>query len=378
MRVLQVAARALSLCTFVLPLMNRLRQAGFQVEALCGFDGNEGRIADEGIPVHRWEMGHTFNPLRLAHARRQLATFLTEHRYDIVHTHCSFGGIVANPIAHGRCGRLVYTQHGFFVHSGMNRLAAWAWLQVEKVGLRWADLVICISNAEREMALSLGVGPPAKFVAIPGAGVRLEKFVRDPEEQRRARARIRAQLGIDENQTVILTVSRLTWDKGYREMLSAARKLKSAGYVFKFVAAGSGRHERHIRRAIGRAGLDADFLLLGWRDDVPDLYCAADIFVFASHREGLPIAPIEAMATGLPVVASDIPGCIEEIEHGQSGLLYPVGDAAALASALETLMNDAELAAKLGRAARRRAHRFDLDSVLDAQMRIYQRLAEEL
>ena len=115
MRVLQVAAKALSLATFALPLMRRLREAGFEVEALSGFDGFEARIQAENFKIYPWRMNHTLNPLILWRARRELAAFLERNDYDFVHTHCSFAGIVANPVAYQRAG-VLYTQHGFFTH----------------------------------------------------------------------------------------------------------------------------------------------------------------------------------------------------------------------------------------------------------------------
>ncbi len=375
MRNLQVAARAASLSAFALPLMRRLREQGFHVEALCGFDGMEGRLTEAGFTVHRWDMEHTLNPLRLARARRELNAFLRGHSYDIIHTHCSFGGILANPVARDRCRALIYTQHGFVVHDGMNPLLARLCVAVEKIGLRAAHRVICISQAERDRAITLGVGGPDKFLTVPGAGVSVDRFVLSEDERERRRAALRADLGLAEDDRVLLTVSRLTWDKGYREMVEAVRRLKAEGLRLKFLAAGSGRHEAPIRGLVTRAGLDDDFLLLGWRDDVLDLYCACDAFVFASHREGLPIAPIEAMATGLPVVASALPGCREEIEDGASGLLYPVGDTDALAEALRRVLAGPALAHALGAEARVRARRFDLEVVLDLQVRLYEEVS---
>ena len=378
MRVLQVAAKAFSLVNFVLPLMKRLREVGFEVEALTGSDGFEERIKAEGFRVHAWHMDHTFNPLILWGARRELAEFLAQHEYDIVHTHCSFAGIIGNPVAYSRTKTLIYTQHGFFVHEGLGRVQRRVWLEIEKVGLRWAHKVICVSQAERDLALTLGVGEPEKFFYVPGAGVRTEQFRLNEAERARRRQAIRESLNIGPRETVMLTVSRLTWDKGYKEMVEAVGRLRGEGYAFKFLAAGSGKDKAGIRRLIEDRGLSDDFLLLGWRDDVVDLYCAADIFVFASHREGLPIAPIEAMASGLPVVASDIPGCCEEIEHGKSGLLYPVRDVGALTESLRQLLDDPALCRRLGREAAKRAELFDLQRVLDLQVGLYKQLAEQL
>ena len=378
MRVLQVAARIFSLAGFALPLMERLREAGFEVEALGRFDGFEDRIREAGFPTHQWHMGHTFNPLVLWRGRRELARFLEENRFDIVHTHCSFAGIVGNPVAYSRTKVLIYTQHGFYVHEGLGRLQRRIWLEIEKVGLRWAHKVICVSQAERELALSVGVGGPEKFFHVPGAGVKTEKFRLEEEERARRRRAIRESLGIGEDELVLLTVSRLTWDKGYREMIEAARRLRDEGFEFKFLAAGSGKDEAGIRRLVQERGLEEDFLLLGWRDDVVDLYCGADIFVFASHREGLPIAPIEAMASGLAVIAADIPGCREEIEDRRSGLLFPVGNTEALVEGLRELIEDGGLREALGKEAQERARLFDLERVLDLQVELYRQIAEEL
>jgi len=377
-RVLQAAAKAFTLANFALPLMERLREAGYEVEAIGALDGFESRLMARGFRVHQWELGHTFNPLALVQARRELARFLDAHAYDIVHTHCSFAGIVGNPIAFPRTRALLYTQHGFYVHDGLGPIQRWAWLGIEKVGLRHAHKVICVSQAERDLAVTLGVGDPSKFVTIPGAGVRTGDFWLPEVERRRRRAAIRLGLGLAEEEAVLLTVARLTWDKGYRDLIEATRRLKGEGLRFTLLAAGSGKDEEAIRRAVKAAGVDDSVLFLGWRDDVADLYASADIFVFASHREGLPIAPIEAMASGLPVVVSNLPGCCEEVEHEVSGLLYPVSDVDQLTAALKRLIGDRSLAARLGGNARQRARAFDLEAVLDQQVELYREVAEAL
>jgi glycosyltransferase involved in cell wall biosynthesis len=371
MRVLQAAAKMASLASFALPLMQRLRDDGFEIEALGQFDGFEARLSDDAFITHHWPLGHTTNPWRLWQARRFLRRFLQDRSYDIVHTHCSFGGVVANPVAYPLVRTLIYTQHGFYTHDGLHPAVRRAWLAVERIGLRSAHRVICVGRAERDLALTLNAGDPAKFVQVPGAGVRTQRFRLGAADRTARRQALRESLGIPGDETVLLTLSRLTWDKGYREMIASAQQLCADGRSFRFLAAGSGKDERGIRRAIERAGLGDRFHLLGWRDDVPDLYSAADVFVFASHREGLPIAPVEAMASGLPVVASDIPGCREEIRHEQSGLLFRTGEAGALADALRRILDDRARAQAMGQAAADRARAFDIERVLDLQSALY-------
>jgi glycosyltransferase involved in cell wall biosynthesis len=308
-------------------------------------------------------------------AKRELSQFLRSRDYDIVHSHCSFGGILGNSTASQHAKHVIYTQHGFYVHDGLNPLMRAAWLAVEKKGLGPADHVICVSRAEQKLARNLGVGPREKFVHVLGAGIDLSEFRLAPEERAERRAHIRGELAIGDETPVLLTVSRLTWDKGYREMIEAVRLLHAEEHEFVLLAAGSGKDEAGICQAITEAGVRDIFRLLGWRDDVVDLYAAADIFVFASHREGLPISPIEAMASGLPVVLSDIPGCTEEVEDGQSGLLFPTGDAAELAERLARLLTDAELRKQIARQATERASQFGIEEVLARQVQLYREIA---
>ncbi|MEI6499390.1 MAG: glycosyltransferase family 4 protein [Armatimonadota bacterium] len=375
MRVLQLAASTISLAKFALPLMQALQATGWEVEALGGMDGHEGTLTQAGVTVHPWHMGHSFNPLVIGKARRELRSFLQTHHYDVIHTHCSFGGIVANPVAYPRTKQLLYTQHGFFVHEGLSSLRRRVWLEIEKIGLRNAHKVICVSQAEKALALSLGVGGEGKFFCIPGAGVKTSEFQLGEQERAGKRQRLRAEWGIGEETPVLLTVSRLTWDKGYREMIEAVSRLKQRKLPFKLIAAGSGKDEEPIRAAIQRADVADQFILLGWRDDIIDLYAAADVFVFASHREGLPISPIEAMASGLPVVASSLPGCREELQDGEYGLLYPVSDATALTEALQRVLQENELRQSLAHKGPQRAREFDLRRVVDLQVGLYQQLA---
>ena len=377
MRALQVAANTVSLAKFALPLMQALRAEGWEVDALGGPDGHEGELERAGFPVHPWPMGHSLNPLVILKARRALRGFLQSRRYDVIHSHCSFGGIVANPVASPWTRNLFYTQHGFFVHEGLSSISRRAWLEIEKVGLRSAHTVICVSQAESDLAASLGVGPAGKFVRIPGAGVHTAQFSLEGQERAARREALRAEWGIDVGTPVVLTVSRLTWDKGYREMIQATDCLKRLGMAFRLVVAGSGKDEARIRAAIERAGLEREFMLLGWRDDVVDLYAAADVFLFASHREGLPISPIEAMASGLPVISSDIPGCREELAGGQYGVLYPTGDARSLADSLGRLLRDEGLRQRLAQAGPRRAAAFDLQHVIGRQVQLYNQAAAQ-
>ncbi len=163
---------------------------------------------------------------------------------------------------------------------------------------------------------------------------------------------------------VVLAVSRLVWHKGYPELAAALRDVPDAVLWVAGERLVSDRGP-DMEALLRGAGLGGRLRLLGYREDVPALMAAADIFVLPSRFEGLPMSVIEAMLTGLPVVACDVRGPAEQVVLSVTGLLVPVGDAPALAGALRRLASDAELRARMGAAGRARAiERYDESKVL--------------
>lgn len=142
------------------------------------------------------------------------------------------------------------------------------------------------------------------------------------------------------------------WGKGHREFFTALAALPD-GYPVEALIIGGGRREAEMRRLAAELGLAGRVHFLGQRDDVPDLLSALDLFVLPSHSEGVSLALLEAMAAGLPVIATAVGGLPEVVTDGDNGLLVPPEDPEALATALERLLEDPALAQRLGANARR-------------------------
>ncbi len=171
--------------------------------------------------------------------------------------------------------------------------------------------------------------------------------------EHRPRTEVRRELGLAAAARVVGLVARLDhWGKGHREFFSALAALPER-YPVEALIIGGGRREAEMRRLATELGLAGRVHFLGQRDDVPDLLSALDLFVLPSHSEGVSLALLEAMAAGLPVIASRVGGLPEVVTDGENGLLIPPQDPQALATALERLLADPDLAQKLGANARR-------------------------
>jgi len=169
---------------------------------------------------------------------------------------------------------------------------------------------------------------------------------------------------------VVLMACRLLWDKGAAEFVDAARLLREAGVVAEFWMAGApdpGNPRCIPQTVVDGWAREGVIRWLGHRDDMPELLRQADIAVLPSYHEGLPMSLLEAAATGLPLVATDIPGCRPIVKDGENGFLVPIRNAAALAAAVARLIRDPSLRRRMGRASREIAEREFAESVVLGQ-----------
>ena len=229
--------------------------------------------------------------------------------------------------------------------------------------------LILQNNDDMAAFAKAGLARPELTRLVMGSGVDLARFTpRVPS----------AQASPDVQPTRVVLAARLLWDKGIAEYAEAARQLKAKGLPIRFLLAGA--PDPGNPAAIAQATLDgwqAEGLieLLGQVSDMAALFAAVDMVVLPSYREGLPKSLIEAAACALPLVTTDVPGCREVVTHEVDGLLVPVKDAKALASAIERLHLDPAWARELGLAARARALReFDEKIVISKTLAVYREL----
>jgi ribosomal protein S18 acetylase RimI-like enzyme len=192
---------------------------------------------------------------------------------------------------------------------------------------------------------------------------------------RAERAQIRASLGLDDDQIAVGTVGRLVAEKGFLELFAAAEFLPHNFVVFAIGPEDPDKPDALSADAMDKAR-SAGVRFLGMRTDIDELYRALDIFVLPSHREGFPRSAMEAAASGLPVVATDIRGCREVVESGKNGQLVPVGDPVRLAAAITEIGSDPELGRRMGLAGIERAHSlFDENAVVERVLMAYRKTA---
>ena len=335
-----------------------IRELGIRPVVLCPPEAELGRrAASAGIEVFSCRMRSNFD---LA-AVRTVLRILREQAVDIVNTHSGRDSFLA-----GTAGRLsslqpvvVRTRH---LAMAITSRISYSWLP---------HRVVTVSRYVREYLVREGV-PGERIVVVP-TGIDVGKFAED-----RAPGNLREELGLAPDALLVGSVSVLRRKKGHRFLLQAAPSILAEFPRTVFVIAGAGPQENNLRKTIRDLGLSGSVRMLGHREDVSNVLRSLDLFVLPTEEEALGTAFVEAMAAGVAVIGCRVGGVPEVVQEGETGLLVPPGDPAALGDAVRFLLADGERRRGMGAAGRRAViTRYSVEGMCKAMFDLYRSLLAE-
>jgi glycosyltransferase involved in cell wall biosynthesis len=299
-------------------------------------------------------------------ALRRLTELFGRRGFDVVHTHCAKAGAVGRLAAH-RAGvpRIVHTFHGFPFHEFQSRARRETYQRIERRLGRFTDVALCVGAGVSVEAVRLGLVAPERVRTI-GVPVDLTATTRTPQ----ARANSRRALGLSDGVAVVGAVGRLEYQKAPEDFVAAMVALRRPEVTGLWI--GGGALLDRVRGLAARALPGARVVLAGERVDVPDLLPAFDVFALPSRYEGLPVAIVEAMVCGIPVVATAVNAVPDVVVPGETGLLVTPQQPAQLASAIGYLLDRPLDAARMVAQARRRiGARYDQCTLADVLVSAY-------
>lgn len=303
---------------------------------------------------HSVAIGAATRPLPDYRAASHLAQLLRQNT-DIVHAHGLRGAVVG-----GFAARMAHLPYLFTVHNllpKMNLVQSVIFRSLAKKAAR----IIAVSEA---VALTLEQnGVQREQIAVIPNGV-------DLSQEPTASERIRAELGIPTTARVVLGLGRLSPEKGFDVLIKAFSSLQPRLHEVYLIIAGDGQEATALKQQAATLGDRVRFP--GYTAQTAPLFAVADLVVVPSRQEGQGIVPLEAMAAGRTVIASRVGGLVETVQEGRTGLLFPVEDAQALSAAMETLLNDPDRCAAMGRAGRTRVEQeYSLQKQIERTEAIY-------
>ena len=314
-RVLVLASVASMIDQFNIPNIKILQKLGYQVDVACNFvDGNTcsnerllylKNLLNE-MEVNYFQIDFDRNVINLAadwKAFKQVKTLLQRNKYLFIHCHSPIGGVIGRIVCHKFGIKVIYTAHGFHFYHGAPLKNWLLYYPIEKVLSKWTDILITINREDFERAKKYFYAK--KTVYVPGVGINIEKFnsgLVDIELKRK-------ELGVRNEEYMFLSVGELSARKNHEIVIKALSKI--SGVNFKYYIVGKGKLEKKLKKLIKSLGLQDKIYLLGYRNDISELCQAADLFIFPSHQEGLPVALMEAMACKTNVICSRIRGNVD-------------------------------------------------------------------
>ena len=333
----------------------------FAPVVVCGPQtGSEGSLHDElrrrGVDlVVVPELVRQVSPRADARSVLALTRVFRELDARVVHTNSSKAGIVGR-VAARRAGvtRVIHTVHGWPFHEHQRAPVRKLWQQLERRAAPLAERLVVVADADRVKGLAAGVGRAEQYVTVR-SGLELGLYGADV----RVRREVRRELGLAPDARVIGAVNRLSAQKDPLCLLRAAATALRADPGARLLLVGDGPLRRDVLELAATLGIHGQVLSVGLRRDVERLLTAVDVFVTASLWEGLPRTVLQAMATGVPVVATAADGVVDVVVDGRTGLLAPPGDADALGAAVGRVLADPALGVRLAAAAAEQLGAFD-------------------
>lgn len=356
--------------------MKAAQELGFQFHlAGCfSYESEHERREDEqrlGITIHQIPfLRNPFHPGNRK-AYRALVALMQAERFDLVHTNTPIGGALGR-LAAKKVGLspVIYQAHGFHFYKGAPFINWLVFYPIEKALARITDAIITINQEDRDLAKKrLRPRNHGPHLTLPGVGIRTQDYGKTPE----VRAPKRRELAIPEDAFLLLSVGELNPNKNQAVVLSAIANQPQVHYA----VAGVGPTQQALQEKAAELSITDRVHLLGYRSDVKELYQAADLFCHPSHREGLSVAVMEAMASGLPVLCSDIRGNRDLVQQGQGGTLVNPRDAKGFEAALVAYQQHQDTLKAQGQFNRAFVKRFDQEEVIRQTRAIYQQMMQK-
>lgn len=371
---------------FEMSNVNILKEMGYEIHYATNYNtpsyGNDNkRLEDIGIIQH--QIDFTRSPFKTQNIKvfNQLKFLMKTQHFDLIHCHTPMGGVMARLAA--RCTKttpIIYTAHGFHFFKGASIINWLFYYPIEKFLSRYTDQQICINEEDYRLAKKKF---HAKYVDyIPGVGININKINYDIDKKSK-----KNELEIPQNKKVLLSSGELITRKNHETIIRSIAELKeksvnSSSIQFHYIICGQGSLDAHLRKLTIKLNVSDCVSFLGYREDMMDIFQLSDVFLFPSYQEGLPMALLEAMAYGIPVICSDIRGnrdlmaasASQSLDYCNGGIIIKkANDVSAYGEAINLLITDYTRMRTMGEWNRNRAKEFSKEQVEKCMRKIYSR-----
>ena len=380
-KILQVCAIDVSVNGLLKPMVLRSMKEGFEVHNACSNTGKFAELEAQGLTMIEVPIDRQIHPWKNLKSIWRLYKLMKKEKYDIVHVHTPIAALLGRVAAKlAGVKHIVYTAHGFYFHDEMSKRQYSLFFNIEKYAAKWmTDWLLLQSKEDYELSLAHSFKPKERTIHLSN-GVDIWNKFHENQITVEEIEKFRKENSLNEDDFVFSFIGRLVKEKGVFELVEAFKSLSMNYPRAKLVLIGGLLESERDHGSYQKLLDDLDhpnIRYLGFRDDIPTIMKASDVFVLPSYREGLPRSIIEAMAMSKPIIATDIRGCREEVFPGENGFLVEKANAKELGEAMTSLLEDTDLAVKYGMRSREIVEElFDEEKVLGKQIQLFDTLSK--
>lgn len=371
-KLLYITNISIGVSSFSVAAVRAAEELGVEFHLAGNFDGTtkESLRKNEkeyGVKLHQIDFIRTPYDLRNIKAYKQLVQLIKREKFDAIHCNTPTGGVLGR-LAGKKCKvrKIIYQAHGFHFYKGAPKKNWLIYYPIEKWLAKYTDALITINNEDYELAKSkFQLRHNGKVYYVPGVGIDLSQY----DLPDGVREKKRKELGLKETDIVLISSGELNENKNNQIIIQALSKLRHEN--LHYIICGTGSKYDELKKMTSDNGLDDYIHFLGYRNDIKELYRASDIFVMPSLREGLSRSIMEAMASGLPCVVSNIRGNTDLLENTNSGFLCEATDVLAYTKKIKKLANDETVRKTIGKNSLVAIQKFNMETVEIAVSKVY-------
>lgn len=344
-----------------------LLDLGFDVHIAANFEEKIDNFDDTRVIKHQIDFKRNPFNYRNLYAYFQLKKLFNSHFFQIIQTQSPSGGFYSRLAAvstRRKGSKVIYTAHGFHFYKGAHIVNWFTFFVIEKLLGYFTDCLITINKEDYLTANRFKLARNVRF--IPGVGINLSKF-----QNKQQKDLIRTKYNYNINDFILISVAELNNNKNQEMLINVILRLKEKINNIVLILVGNGKNYEKYFKLIKKYELEDNVKLLGQRNDIPELLSLSDIFVTASRREGLPVSVMEAMAVGLPIVATNCRGNIDLVINNENGYVVNIDDVSSFAEKIETLYSNKELINLFASKSIELIKKFDIKNVSQEMKSIY-------
>ena len=372
MRVLYVASVVkIHIAVFHIPYLKMLKENGCETHVCAANDYASDEVCSIPYCDRYYDIPFKRNPFNFQNIKAYflLKKIINENQYDIIHCHTPIGGVLARLASvktRKRGTKVFYTAHGFHFFKGSSLKNWLLYYPVEKWLSRLTDTLITLNKEDYDRSLKFN---SANAVLINGVGIETKEFgLLSPD----GRTALRKSMGIDEDDRVLMCVGELTKRKHQDFLIGMVADLVKRKPALHLVLVGGGDSADVYKKLAKELNIERNVHFLGFRSNIKNLLCIADVYVSSSRQEGLPVNIMEAMASGLAIVSFEIRGNKELIINRKGGYLVEVDNFVDFKDKLVLLLEDTALTSSMAAFNRNRIHQYETSNIVNEIKRLYE------